>query len=463
MGLAFRPRSGAGQVDKPVQVIYSGAGVAVPSTFLGAVFYSPSISFGLAFGTTVTANASTDTLTIGSNGGRLHRAESVTFTTTGTLPAPLIPATQYTITNKGSGTDPTAWTTFQVADSGGAVIDLIDTGSGTHTARLGAGDLGSTFTIARATEGSCPSWAGVNPSDGVYTWTEFDAFVDYHYNQRGRQLLVTLNQTPTWAAPNSALDAYGYPGGGQAPTDKSTPADFCVELVNRYNKVSAANPSGNRMIWGIEMWNEPTHAALGTAGAFFCGTVSDLAEMTRHVSTQVGAADADCKILGPGYTSGNTTVSLVGAPNNLYAYLVASDGAGGQAKDHIDGASFHAYSMDRSSNAVAWAAQVANLRKLVTAAGLAADFPLYQTERGVENSADSYCHARSAVVLAALGVQMDITYTWDSFGANPRDNPATLSSLEIVRERLCGKTLTYCAIRQDGAVEFTANGVTTVI
>lgn len=463
MGLAVRPRSGAGAVNRPVQVIYSGAGVSVPSTFLGSTYASPFHRFGATSnGTTVTVDAGTDVLTIASNNGRLKRSEYAVFSSTGTLPSPLVAGVQYPITNKGGDSDPALWTTFQVT-SGGQTVDLTSAGSGTHTVRLGFDDEGSSLTIARSLDSSCPTWASVNTSDGVFSWTDFDEYMDYHYNERGRQLLLCLNQTPTWAARDSALDAYGYAGGGQVPTDLTKPAEFCLAAVQRYNKVSAFNPNGVRMIWGIEIWNEPSHSATGTVGDNFCGTVGELAEITRHIASDVLAEDSGCKIIGPGYTSGDTTQAVVGGPHNLYSYLVASDGGGGQAKDHLDGVAFHAYSMNDSQDATSWAAQVVNVRALVTASGLSSTFPLYQTERGVEDTADTYCHARSAVILAALGVQMDITYQWDSFGANPRENSETRNSLETVRSTICGKTLTYCAIMQDGRVQYTANGVTTVI
>ena len=77
---------------------------------------------------TVTANASTDKLTL--NGHGMADTTKVQFTTTGTLPAGLSLATTYFVVN-------TATNDFKVAaTSGGSAIDITNTGSGVHTVKM---------------------------------------------------------------------------------------------------------------------------------------------------------------------------------------------------------------------------------------------------------------------------------------------------------------------------------------
>ena len=77
---------------------------------------------------TVTADASTDKLTL--NGHGMADTTKVQFTTTGTLPAGLSLATTYFVRDSATND-------FKVAlTSGGSAIDITNTGSGTHTVKM---------------------------------------------------------------------------------------------------------------------------------------------------------------------------------------------------------------------------------------------------------------------------------------------------------------------------------------
>lgn len=456
-------RFGAGKAraDAPKTVIYAGAGIAVPATFLAGTFSAPYISFGSVRTTTFTANAGTDLLTIGGNNGRLWRAQYAELTTTGTLPAPLQTGVKYTIVEKGVNADPALWTTFKLSLNG-QVIDITNTGSGTHSALMSLDDLGSPVGALRSLDSSHSSWAIMNPANGVYDFSQADDHVLFHF-ARGRKTLFTFNQTPAWAARNAALDAYGSAGGGQVPTDMNTAATFALAYLGRYNAVSAVNPTGAKMVMGIEIQNEPSHAATGTASQNWCGTTSELAQFARIVFGAIHSTYPEVLRIGPGYTSGASMINGVGDANSLHAFLTAADGAGGFGKDHIDGVAYHQYFLANSTDMAIYASRIDHMRSVMVAAGLASDFPLYQTERGVDSLLDPRAHARCAVVAAAKGVKMDVTYTWDSYKMNPRDYPECRAALELVGQRLPGKTLTYCAIMQDDSVRFIADGVTTTI
>lgn len=111
-------------------------------------------------GATVTANATTDVINL--TGNLLAVDDEVEFSTTGTLPNPLSPATTYYVVNPAANT-------FQVASSpGGAAINISSTGSGTHTVRPAAGVVGSAVYALAGTMATLSLadivWAAAAPS-----------------------------------------------------------------------------------------------------------------------------------------------------------------------------------------------------------------------------------------------------------------------------------------------------------
>lgn len=458
---AYRLRgSGAVRANHPVQIIYSGAGIAVPSTFLGTHFASPNILFGASLTTGITAvDTGTDTLTIAANNGRLALAETAEFSTTGVLPAGLQAGVEYPIVDKGPVGPSASYVTFKVT-SGGQVVDISDAGSGSHSVRFRLSDLESTLTVARTLNSSFPFWSRIHTSDGVFDWTNFDSAAQYHCVDRGRKLLKTIYQTPTWLSSNAAIDPYGYPGGSHAPTDNSKLSAYVTEFMQRYNAVSAFNPGGTKHIFAVEVWNEPSFSTIGTAGVQFAGTYTQLAAMAKVIYQAVKAVDSSCQVIATGFTN-EGGYNGEGVPRTLN-FLKASDGAGGFGKDWIDGVSYHGYSPmgDTTANMLDLPAQIDRHKSILEAAGLSASFPLYMTERGVLDAADTLAHARSAIIEAAKGVKCSIGYTWDSFGCNPRDVPACRAAIEKVAATVPGKTLTYCARMLDGSYEYTTNGTT---
>jgi hypothetical protein len=78
---------------------------------------------------TFTANPTTDELTVSHDDWAVD--DVVRFTTTGTLPSPLATGTDYYIVTK-SGTSPTVLIEVSLSE-GGSVVDITDSGSGTHT------------------------------------------------------------------------------------------------------------------------------------------------------------------------------------------------------------------------------------------------------------------------------------------------------------------------------------------
>jgi hypothetical protein len=92
--------------------------------------WTPQLSFNFQLKDTATADPSSDTITCASNHDQVDR-EVVIFTTTGTLPAPLIPFHMYRVVGTITAT------TFQVSDNDTwptvSIIDITNAGTGVHT------------------------------------------------------------------------------------------------------------------------------------------------------------------------------------------------------------------------------------------------------------------------------------------------------------------------------------------
>ncbi|CAB4120868.1 hypothetical protein UFOVP2_38 [uncultured Caudovirales phage] len=454
-GNTFPAPSGAG----PAQyVVYNGGGVSVPQNFLGSTFTAPQVIRGLTDGYTQyvgSVSTATSFITMLNYDPRPDIWDSVTISSTGSLPTPLQAGVTYYPVNAVKGIPTTVLPILQLsATPSGNPIILSTSGTGTISFNAFVTDLGLSPCISRGLDSGMPSWNIVNTSNGVYDWTKMDNYVNYHFTSRGRQSILTLNCTPSWAAVNQALDAYGNPGGGQVPTSLALPATYCAAVWTRYN-AGASKP-----FVGVEMWNEPSFAAPGTTGQNFCGTVSQLSQITRLVNQSVKAIDSSALILSPGFTNGSAQVAPSSASTTtLYAYLNASDGAAGTAKQWIDGVCYHGYDTS-PGNLVQLPAVNALLKSVLVGSGLSSSFPLYQTERGVNLGNPSAFFLQCAAIEAALGIKMSILYNNDSYGINPRFDSSLRAKMNIFYSSICGKTITYCAINQDGSVTTIANGVT---
>lgn len=398
------------------------------------------------------------TVTVASNNGRLDRADRCTFTTTGTLPSPVSPSTLYGVQSQNS--PPLSSTTFQIYDlNTSATIGPFSGGSGTHTVEYSVSERGIGSLAGRTVDTAANNWDTINTADGVYDWSGLDRYIPYHYGL-GRQIIYTLFKTPSWLGATVATP----------PTTMAKVGTFVNALLTRYNTVSAVNPTGAKMIAAIEAWNEPAFT-----NANWSGTAAQMVEVQRQVRLARDAVDATCKVLSPGFTSGMGFYAKQG-DTGLYAFLTASDGVGGVGKDHIDGVAIHGYAVNSMYRTVLLG-QTANLRTVLVAAGLSADFPLWMTEATLYVPA-VYSEARFALeqqrtyaIYAGLGFQTYTQYRHDSPAPDgtdaqfplsyaPRTSPTLVAAMNEVHTALGGKTLTYCAVNQDGSVTVIANGVT---
>jgi hypothetical protein len=242
-------------------------------------------------------------------------------------------------------------------------------------------------------------------------------------------------------------------GGGQSPTDLTTGATFITALLTR------AHANGAKPFMGVELWNEPSGAGVGVSGQNWVDTNARLAEFSRYVYQAVKAFDPSLLVLSPGFTTGWMRSELGASAQSMANWLTASDGASGRGRDWIDGVAYHGYDTS-DADLVQLPSKIDIYRKRIQACGLSSNFPLYQTERGSDATNHPLHLLRCAAIEAALGVQMSVLYTWDFYGTYPRDTPVLASAIRRFHAGVCGKTLTYCAVNQDGSVTVTAGGVT---
>lgn len=187
-------------------------------------------------------------------------------------------------------------------------------------------------------EAGASRWQKIEQSQGVFSWTGLDAWVNTHY-AAGRDLLFTLFGTPAWASARpTEVGAYGAgnPGLQAEPADMSKWSTFCMAVATRYlGKIKY-----------YEVWNEPNNSNNGTtttgSNFFFSGTFAKLSEMTRLASQAIKAVDPTAKIVCAPVT-GWTATAGSSAESYFSGMMAASDGAAGVMKDWVDIVGVHLY------------------------------------------------------------------------------------------------------------------------
>ncbi|MEO7933206.1 MAG: hypothetical protein ABIT76_08625 [Chthoniobacterales bacterium] len=174
---------------------------------------------------TVTVNTGTDLATVSTTHG-LSAGQMVRFTTTGTLPSPLVAGTDYFVI--ASGLTSTALKVS--ATSGGSAIDITTSGTGTHSIyqRWGIPDLFAAGTMKITT---CEVYANVLPATEkvrIYsTWVASDTTP-----ANSADLIKTANSN----AVTGLLDAVSLQG--------YSPTFFGLQLLNLATSEELANKAG---------------------------------------------------------------------------------------------------------------------------------------------------------------------------------------------------------------------------
>lgn len=290
----------------------------------------------------------------------------------------------------------------------------------------------------------CMWWNIQAGGRGVYDWKALDAFVALAA-AGGRDVIVDLAGTPTWASARPAEPGHYGSGSDAEPADVADIATFAAAACARY--LALGTP-----IKAIELWNEPKYAGGGgvAQGNYFTGTPQALAAMARAVYAAVKAADPNVLVLSPAPT-GLEFPWVAGdgsGTDNLDRFLAAADGGGGSGRDWVDAIAFHAYSHDGYNNLFAIPQMVANARACMALHGLAGR-PIWITETSaIMPPLDSFVvqHqqdyiARTLLLALGCGVERVVWYAWDDalgFATQP-DVAARWNELVA---QLAGATLT---------------------
>ena len=158
-------------------------------------------------------------------------------------------------------------------------------------------------------------WAGINPVEGYYDWSQSDYLINAA-DERGMGILAVITTTPTYQQNGSGIYS--------EPIDPAAYGEFAGLAAERY--------AGQ--VGAYEIWNEPNAAP-------FYGPAPDPAgytELLKAAYTSIKAADPDATVVGgvvgSTVTYGNFTLNPVDFVDQMYD-------AGAQG--YFDALSFHPY------------------------------------------------------------------------------------------------------------------------
>jgi hypothetical protein len=243
------------------------------------------------------------------------------------------------------------------------------------------------------------SWRDIQPSAGVWDFTQLDAQVARLRAAR-KDIVIVLGVTPRWASkrPNEPGN-YG-PGSAAEPRDIRTWTAYVRKLAIRYK--------GKVNKW--ELYNEPN------VKLFFSGQPKNMLDMARAAWTQLKTIDRTNTVISPG-----VAIRTDNSPKWLDTYLQL----GGGKYANVIAVHFYVRARQRPENTIGYLAIV---RKIMLARGVAR-VPLWNTESGYGRATDdpktneiytgstamAYV-ARTYVLMAAGNVARSYWYGWDQRG-----------------------------------------------
>ena len=300
-------------------------------------------------------------------------------------------------------------------------------------------------------------WSRIEREPGRYDWSAVDKWIAAH---PGRTRIWVLFGCPSFYQKHPGEPwRYPYlPGGGSPPRDPAVAAAFVRALLARH-------PG---QIQFVEVWNEPNFGP-GRGGprgrwpehsrepGFFSGSAGDLAALARAVKA---ALPAGVKLMAAGWEG----QALEGGPgNSLVRFSLASDGAGGLGRDHVDALSVHAYTY--RGDPTSMVEELRGYRRRFAEAGYRPDLPAYVTEVGAEAPmAWSIAHPSPAqkrlsvkrwlFIPAALGYSAVYLYKHSIVHTlgDPARDPEIARAITEARSALRGRTLIEAAVLDDQSI-----------
>jgi polysaccharide biosynthesis protein PslG len=137
------------------------------------------------------------------------------------------------------------------------------------------------------------TWAMLNPSDGVYDWTNLDKWLSAVQQHGGSYtFLYTMAMTPQWASSNPE-DPICHKGPGQCdpPNDLNPDGSGTDQHWKDFVRAIATHAAGNIRYW--EIWNEPVN------NYYWSGTFAQMARLASDARTIILSIDPEAKLLSP--------------------------------------------------------------------------------------------------------------------------------------------------------------------
>jgi hypothetical protein len=271
---------------------------------------------------------------------------------------------------------------------------------GMHEHRLGAGQPSAWPSVpvgALRLWDTGTMWWQLQPTPDRFEWTSLDQQVATATAQ-GSKVLLTLGQTPTWAASDpTAPSPYGSPGAPSPPRDLADWNRYVQAVVSRYQG----------RIEAYEIWNEPNDPT------YYSGSPQQLAAMAQQAAAVIHATDPQAKVVTPG------VVVRSGLP-----WLDSFLAAGGAQGSDVVGVHLYTRSLETPE---ATLPLINKLRPLLSRRGLAAK-PVWNTETGWGRAQASragpakfYTGSLSRAIVARAylmtligGVQRYYFYAWNN-------------------------------------------------
>ena len=308
-------------------------------------------------------------------------------------------------------------------------------------------------------------WQSLNPSNGVYTWSTLDTFVDTYSSYC--DIIFTVAITPAWASarPTEPDPAYGLLGSRAEPANMSYLAAFITAVATRYgNKIKYYE------IWSEPSWVHSDGSALSSSdqntlagGTFFSGTMAALAQITKTVNQAAKAVYAAAKIISSPMTGWGEIGYIYTPYFQFYYMMTASDGGSGTMATWVDVVGSHLY-CDEYDSLLFLA--ITNVKAAMTQAGVST-LPIMNSEFGIILGPNEYgvvyndltyyqCLSRQYIVCAALGLVGCCMYMIGEPSVSTRmslsSRPNVLSALGALLLLIQTYGITSSGVMSDGRV-----------